>query len=152
MRLKCWIWRERWLSETKTLKDEDIKSIAEVVRALLCEELEASMQQVTNKLDAVQTEVASLTTRIISAEGELATLNRVLRFAADFSDYTAKHRRAFSREMAVAREKGTDAFLLYPNTLKIKTGHATHLFSLPADAEQFLDHRPSPSRPGDAKV
>lgn len=250
----------------KTLKDEDIKSIAEVVRALLREELEASMQQVANKLDAMQTELACLTTRIVSAEGELDTLkndtkkhftnfssmqskllgfeqkiadledrnrrcnirvyglpenaekdapvqflermipawfpalkhlkpeierahriysggypregerprafifcclrfsmrqailrearkhpptvgNRELRFAADFSDYTAKRRRAFSRAMAVARERGTEAFLLYPATLKIKTGHDTRLFSSPADAEQFLDHRPSPSRP-----
>lgn len=251
----------------KTLKDDDIKSIADVVRALLREELEASMQQVANKLDAMQTELASLNTRIISAEGDLTSLkkdakrvsavlsdtedklqgferkiadledrgrrynirvyglpedaekdapvqylermipvwfpalkhqkpeierahrinsggpskegrprafifcclrfsmrqsilrearkhppsvgNRELRFAADFSDYTAKRRRSFSRAMAMARERGTDAFLLYPATLKIKSGHTTHLFSSPADAEQFLDRRPSPDRPGD---
>lgn len=250
---------------TGTLKDEDIKSISEVVRVLLREELDASLQQVASKLDAMQTELASLTTRIISAEGEMATVesdtkknsaaistvqekqrsfeqkmadledrsrrcnirvyglpeniekdepvqylqrmlpvwfptlkhpqpeierahrifrgappkegerprafifcclrfptrqailrearkhppsvgNRLLRFAADFSDYTARRRRAFSRAMATAREKGTDAFLLYPATLKIRHGQTTHLFSSPADAERFLERRPSSPR------
>lgn len=60
----------------KTLKDEDIKSISEVVRALLREELEASMQQVANRLDAMQTELTSLTTRIVSTEGELTTMKK----------------------------------------------------------------------------
>ncbi len=59
---------------TKTLSDEDIKSIAEVVKAVLHEELEASLQQVANKLDAVQTELTSLSTRIVSAKGELSAL------------------------------------------------------------------------------
>lgn len=72
--------------------------------------------------------------------------NRVRRFTADFSDYTAKRRRSFPRAMAIARERGTEAFLLYPATLKVKTGHATHLFSSSADAEQFLDR----DRPSDA--
>ena len=58
---------------TKTLKDEDIKSIAEVVRAFLRKELEASMQQVANRLDAVQSELTLLTVRIVMAEGELTT-------------------------------------------------------------------------------
>ena len=60
----------------KTLKDKDIKSITEVVRALLREELEASMQQVANRLDAVQAELTSLTIRIVTAEGELTTLKK----------------------------------------------------------------------------
>lgn len=251
-----------------TLQDEDIKSIADVVRALLHEELDASMQQVTDKLDAMKTELASVTTRVISVEGDLATVkmdtkktstalsnvqeklqsfeqkivdledrnrrcnirvyglpentekdapvqflermipvwfpalkhpqpeierahrifrggppregerprafifcclhfstrqailrevrkhppsvgNNALRFAADFSDYTARRRRVFSRAMASAREKGIDAFLLYPATLKITIGQITHLFPSPADAERFLEHRPSPSHLGD---
>ncbi|KAK1880797.1 Coiled-coil domain containing protein 88B [Dissostichus eleginoides] len=59
---------------TKTLKDEDIKSIAEVVRTLLHEELDASLDRVANKIDAMQSELATLTTRITSAEGELDAL------------------------------------------------------------------------------
>ncbi|KAF3835646.1 hypothetical protein F7725_028204 [Dissostichus mawsoni] len=249
---------------TKTLKDEDIKSIAEVVRTLLREELDASLDRVANKIDAMHSELATVTTRITSAEGELDALknstkkdstvlstvqekmlgfeqkiadledrnrrcnirvyglprtrrvtprqflermiptwfpalkqlkpeierahrifrggpptegerprafifcclrfstrqailrearkhppsigNRALRFAADFSDYTAKRRRAFSRAMALAREKGTDAFLIYPATLKIKMGYSTHLFASAVDAERFLEKRPSPGR------
>ncbi|KAJ8258008.1 hypothetical protein GJAV_G00192110 [Gymnothorax javanicus] len=64
--------------------------------------------------------------------------NRVLRFAADFSDFTAKRRRSFSNAMTSARERGIDAFLIYPATLKIWQGQATHLFTSPADAERFL--------------
>ncbi len=52
--------------------------------------------------------------------------------------------------MTVAHESGTEAFLLYPATLKIGTGHTTYLFSLPVDAEQFLGHLPSPCHPDDA--
>ncbi|KAK1906791.1 LINE-1 type transposase domain containing protein 1 [Dissostichus eleginoides] len=59
---------------TKTLKYEDIKSIAEVVRTLLREELDASLDRVANKIDAMQSELATVTTRITSAEGELDAL------------------------------------------------------------------------------
>lgn len=238
-----------------TLKEEDIQSIADVVRALLREELAASVQQLTSRLDTMQSELASVTSRVITTEGEIATMKRdtsensssiskmqerllgyeqkmadledrnrrcnirvyglpeniekdppiqyfermipiwfpsikqpeieraqrifrggppregertrtfifcclrfstrqailrearkhppsidnwVLRFAVDFSDFTAK-RRSFSRAMASVREKGTDAFLIYPATLKIRQGQATHLFSSPADAERFLE-------------
>lgn len=61
---------------TKTHKDEDIKSIAEVVRVLLREELDASMQQVTSQFNAVQSELALLSTRIISAEDEIVSLKK----------------------------------------------------------------------------
>ncbi|KAI4799947.1 hypothetical protein KUCAC02_016485 [Chaenocephalus aceratus] len=246
---------------TKTLKDEDMKSIAEVVRTLLREELDASLDRVANKSVAMHSELVTVTTRITSAEGELDALknsskkdytvlstvqekmlgfeqkiadledrnsrcnirvyglredaegdapvqflermiptwspalkqlkpeierahrifrggpptegerprafifcclrfstcqailrearkhppsigNRALRFAADFSDYTAKRRRAFSR--ALAREKGTDAFLIYPATLKIIMSYSTYLFTSAVDAERFLEKRPSP--------
>lgn len=61
-----------------------------------------------------------------------------------FSDDTAKGRRSFS--MVIALERGTEAFLLYPAPLKIRSGPSTHLFSSPVDAEQFLD----PDCPRDA--
>ncbi|KAL7377469.1 hypothetical protein ABVT39_000143 [Epinephelus coioides] len=73
--------------------------------------------------------------------------NNALRFAADFSDYTARHRRAFSRAMASAREKSIDAFLLYP--AKIRVGQITQLFPSPSDVERFLEQRASPSHLGD---
>ncbi|KAI4826762.1 hypothetical protein KUCAC02_030195 [Chaenocephalus aceratus] len=61
---------------TKTLKDEDIKSIAEVVRTLLREEIDASFDRVANKIDAMHSELATVTTRITSAEGELDALKK----------------------------------------------------------------------------
>lgn len=51
-----------------------IKSITDVVQTLLWEELDASLQQLANELDAMQIELAAVTSRIILAEGELATL------------------------------------------------------------------------------
>lgn len=48
----------------------DMKGKTAKLIALLCEELDASLQQVANKLDAMQTELASVTTRIISVEGQ----------------------------------------------------------------------------------
>lgn len=59
---------------TKTLKEEDFKSIAERVRTLLQEELEASMQLIASKLEAVQSELALLSTRMGSVEGELSAM------------------------------------------------------------------------------
>ncbi|KAI4826763.1 hypothetical protein KUCAC02_030196 [Chaenocephalus aceratus] len=82
----------------------------------------------------------------------LQSVTELSAFAADFSDYTAKRRRAFSQAMALAREKGTDAFLIYPATLKIRMGYSTHLFTSAVDAERFLEKRPSPGRLVDVPV
>ncbi|KAI4820840.1 hypothetical protein KUCAC02_028807 [Chaenocephalus aceratus] len=70
--------------------------------------------------------------------------NRALLFAVDFSEYTAKCRRAFSRAL--------DAFLIYPATLKIRMGYSTHLFASAVDADRFLEKRPSPGRLVDVPV
>ncbi|KAI4820837.1 hypothetical protein KUCAC02_028804 [Chaenocephalus aceratus] len=63
-------------TSTKPLKDEDNKSIAEVVRTLLREELDASLDRVANKIDAIHSELATVTTRITSAEGQLDALKK----------------------------------------------------------------------------
>lgn len=80
------------------------------------------MQQVANKLDAVQTELASLTTRIILAEGELATLksdpkkdsavltltthDKLLSFKQKITDLEDRNRRCNIRVYGFTGERG----------------------------------------------
>ena len=60
-----------------------------------------------------------------------------MRFAADYSNHTVKHRQAFTQVMDTARERGVEFFLLYLATLKVKDGAAYRVFNNPREAEEL---------------
>ncbi|CAL9687858.1 unnamed protein product [Knipowitschia caucasica] len=61
-----------------------------------------------------------------------------LKFAADYSEATAKRRKVCYKVMHEARVKGFQAFLLYPATIKLSKGNAHHTFDEPSQAESFI--------------
>lgn len=63
---------------------------------------------------------------------------REIRFAADYSNYTAKRRRAFASAMNTARKLGYTPFLIYPARLKLMRGAEIYFFNTHGDAEEFL--------------
>uniref|UniRef100_A0A3P8UEM9 L1 transposable element RRM domain-containing protein n=1 Tax=Amphiprion percula TaxID=161767 RepID=A0A3P8UEM9_AMPPE len=76
---------------------------------------------------------------------------KTLRFAVDYSNHTVKRRQSFAQAMDTARNRGIEFFLLYPATLKIKTGTDYQTFNHPTDAEDFLRSLPT-SEGGDSPV
>ena len=67
-----------------------------------------------------------------------------IRFAADYSDATAKRRRPCYPVMNRARSVGFQAFLLYPATIKFVKGYEQHLFDKLPDAEKFVSGLENP--------
>ncbi|CAL9690491.1 unnamed protein product [Knipowitschia caucasica] len=61
-----------------------------------------------------------------------------LKFAADYSEATAKRRRPCYKIMHEARAQGFSAFLLYPATIKLSRDHDSYTFSEPGEAEKFV--------------
>lgn len=73
-----------------------------------------------------------------------------IRFAADYSSYTVKRRRAFSQAMETARKHGFTPFLLYPAKLKLSRGSEVHVFESHGEAEGFLGPLQPPPVDSDA--
>ena len=71
-------------------------------------------------------------------ENPIEVAGHTLRFTADYSDHTSKLRRPCYPVMHRARQKGYQAFLLYPAIIKLTRGSEQHLFRDPAEAEKFL--------------
>lgn len=76
---------------------------------------------------------------------ELKVGERVVRFTADYSNYTVKRRQAFRNAMDSARNKGLEFFLLYPAILKIREGGRFRSFTSARQAEDFVRKRRAPS-------
>lgn len=62
-----------------------------------------------------------------------------IRFSPDYSKQTFARRLAFSGVMDTLQKFGLRTFLLYPATLKVMHGGATHLFKSPQEAKQFAE-------------
>lgn len=78
--------------------------------------------------------------RILKAARETPVMvsGQSLRFAADYSNFTVKRRRAFAGVIIEAKKQGFHTFLLYPAHLKLTKGSESHVFTNNKDAEQFL--------------
>lgn len=61
-----------------------------------------------------------------------------IRFAADYSNYTAKSRLEYAQAMKSARKQGFYTFLLYPAKLKLTNSAEVHLFQTHMEAEDFI--------------
>ncbi|CAL9702722.1 unnamed protein product [Knipowitschia caucasica] len=61
-----------------------------------------------------------------------------LKFAADYSEATAKRRKSCYKVMYDARVKGFQAFLLYPATIKLTKANMDYTFDEASQAENFL--------------
>ncbi|MGH0168927.1 UNVERIFIED_CONTAM: hypothetical protein FKN15_063718 [Acipenser sinensis] len=56
----------------------------------------------------------------------------------DYSNFTAKHRKAFAPIQSSLKQMGIQSFLLYPSKLKIVHNGQSNVYSTPQDAQQFV--------------
>lgn len=75
----------------------------------------------------------------LARKASVVAEGRTIRFAADFSDVTARRRKACYPVMNRALALGFQAFLLYPAVIKLTRGTAQLQFSDPCEAIKYLD-------------
>ena len=74
-----------------------------------------------------------------SRSSPVTVAGKEIRFAADYSNYTAKRRREYAQVMETAKKQGFSTFLLYPAKLRLTRGVETHLFQTRTEAEEFIN-------------
>ncbi len=67
-----------------------------------------------------------------------------LKFAPDYSEATAAHRKPCYKLMHEARVQGYKAFLLYPATIKLTKGNEIYTFTDLKEAADFFSPSPPP--------